>query len=160
MFIHSAFPSCFLIGFSCNRLLVCFRVISSQLLVEFPFIVLEYPVLSVLFYPNLPSFACTFWFIFSIFTVIFFLVLPFSFRSYILQRLSLVLSSSPVFVDFLSAFLVEFPILVLILSSCFLRGSQFSHNLILPQHRLVHLIRLYYSFIYKVVLDLFYSFPS
>ena len=41
---------------------------------------------------------------------------------------------------------------------CFLRGSQFSHKLILPLHRLVNLIQLHYSLIYKVVLDLFYSF--
>ena len=42
----------------------------------------------------------------------------------------------------------------------FLRGSQFSLKLILLLHRLVHLTRLYYSLICKVVLDLFYSFLS
>ena len=36
--------------FSCVPLLVCFRVISFQLLVEFSFVVLECPVFSVLFY--------------------------------------------------------------------------------------------------------------
>ena len=37
------------LGFFCIRLLVCFSVISSQLLIEFSFIVYECPVLSVLF---------------------------------------------------------------------------------------------------------------
>ena len=89
----------------------------------------------------------------------FFLVLPFPFCLYMFQRFSFVLPFWYVFVDFLSAFPIEFPILVLIFSSCFLRGSQFSHKLISPLHRLVHLIWLYYSLICKVVLDLFYSFP-
>ena len=44
--------------------------------------------------------------------------------------------------------------------SCFLRGSQFSHKLILHQHRLVHLTRLYYLLVCKVVCDLFYPFLS
>ena len=59
---------------------------------------------------------------------------------------------------FLSAFPAEFPILVLIFSLSFFMGSQCSHKLISPLHRLVHSIRLYYSLIYKVVLDLFHSF--
>ena len=80
----------------------------------------------------------------------------FSFLSNIFQHLFFVLSFGPVFIDFLLAFSVKFLILILILSSCFLRGSQFSHKLISPQHRLVHLIRSYYSLIHKVVLDLFY----
>ena len=56
------------LGFFFIPLLVCFRVISSQLLIEFSFIVLECPVLSVLFYHlsiSLPSFARTFCFISS-----------------------------------------------------------------------------------------------
>ena len=61
---------------------------------------------------------------------------------------------------FLFALPLEFPILVLIFPSGFLSGSQFSHKLISLLHRLVYLIRLYYSLIYKVVLDLFCSFPS
>ena len=63
LFIHSAFSLSF---YGChilvqNRffyiwLLVCFRVTPSQLLVEFSFVVLECPVLSVLFYPLSISF--------------------------------------------------------------------------------------------------------
>ena len=91
---------------------------------------------------------------------LFFLALPFLICLYMFQRLSFVLSFWPVFVDFSSAFPVEFPILVLIFSSCFLRGSQFSHKLISPRHRLAHIIRLYYLLMYKLVLDLFFPFLS
>ena len=69
-------------------------------------------------------------------------------------------------VEFLSAFAVEFPILVLIFSSCFVRASQFFHKLISPLHRLVHLIRLYYSlirtevYLFLILFSLnFVSFP-
>ena len=96
--------------------------------------------------------------------LLFFLVLPFPFGSYIFQCLSFFfffLSFWLAFVDFfLSAFPVKFPILVLIFLLCFLRGSQFSHKLILLLHRLVNSIWLYYSLIYMLVLDLFYSFLS
>ena len=56
-------------GFTCIWWLICFPIISHHSLVEFPFVILESPVLSV-FYPfsislNLPSFASTFWFISS-----------------------------------------------------------------------------------------------
>ena len=59
LFIYLAFSLCFWLpyfspktfGFSYIRLWVCFRVISPQILVEFSFVVLECPVLSVLFYP-------------------------------------------------------------------------------------------------------------
>ena len=61
---------------------------------------------------------------------------------------------------FLSAFRVEYPILVLIFLSCFLRGSLFSHKLMSLLHRLVRLILLYVSLMYKLVLYSFYSFPS
>ena len=61
---------------------------------------------------------------------------------------------------FLFAFSVEFPILVWTVSPCFLSGSQFPHKLILNLHRLVHLTRLYYSSVCKVVYDLFYLFLS
>ena len=95
---------------------------------------------------NLPSFASIFWFISSSCIVIFcvafsflFLHIPTSFLCVI------VLACFRRF--FLSAFPVEFPILVLIFRSYFLRGSQFSHKLILLLHRLVHLIWLYYSLI-------------
>ena len=43
---------------------VSFCVIPSQLLIESSFVILECPIMFVLFYPfNLPSFARTFWFI-------------------------------------------------------------------------------------------------
>ena len=94
LFIHSAFSLCFFFfwlpyfslktfGFSSIRLLVCFCVISSHLLVEFSFVVFEYHVLSALFYPcryvfNLPSFANISWPI-STTRIVIFLVLPFPF---------------------------------------------------------------------------------
>ena len=59
---------------------------------------------------------------------------------------------------FFFSFPVEFPIPVLNVSSSFLRGSKFSHKLILHLHRLVHLTRLYYSSVCKVLCDLFYLF--
>ena len=67
-FIQSAFLLYFwlpyfcpkLLGFSWIRLLVCFSVISSQLLIEFSFIVLECLVLSVLFYPLSISLSSSF----------------------------------------------------------------------------------------------------
>ena len=74
--------------------------------------------------------------------IVIFLVLFSPFSSHIFQDL-FVLPFWPVFVDFLSAFPVEFP-------SCFfvlLRGSEFSHTTILPLHRLVRLTLLYYSLI-------------
>ena len=71
--------NCF--GFSCIQLLVWFCVISSHLLVEFSFVVLECPVLSVLFYPL----AICLWSSFSHFSV-----LPFPFYLYMFQRLSFV----------------------------------------------------------------------
>ena len=95
--------------------------------------------------------------LFSQVVLLFFLVLSFAFCSHIFQDLS-VLPFWPVFVDFLCGFPVEFPILVLTVSSCFLRGLQFSHTLISPLHRLVHLTLLYYSFICKVIFDLFCLF--
>ena len=72
-----------LFSFSYIRLLVCFRVISSNLLVEFSFVVLEcsvflYCFTLCLYLFNLPSFASTFWFISSSCIVIF-LVLLFHF---------------------------------------------------------------------------------
>ena len=42
-----------LFGFSCIRLSVCFRVISPNLLVEFPFVVLECPALYFLPFLNI-----------------------------------------------------------------------------------------------------------
>ena len=86
----------------------------------------------------------------------FFLVLSFPFSSHIFQDL-FVLPFWPAFVDVISVFPVEFPFLVLTVSSCLLRGSQFSHILISPQHRLVRLTLLY-SLICTVVYNLSCSF--
>ena len=127
-----------------------------NLLVEFPFVVLDCPVLSVLFSLcrylfNFPSFVSTFWFISSSFIVIFLCVAFLTLH---------VPASFLCFIIFLSVFPVGFPIVVLIFSSCFLKGYQFSHKLISLPHRLVHLIRLYYLLIYKLVLDSFFQFPS
>ena len=90
--------------------------------------------------------------------LLFFLVLPFPFCLYTFQHLLFVLSSRPVFVDFficVSSWITH-PDFVFF----FVRGSQFSHKLISPLHRLIHLIRLYYWLIYEIVQDLFHSFPS
>ena len=121
-------------------LLVCFCVMLSQLLIEFSFVVLECPVLSVLFLPFVdislisllsPELSG----LFPQVVLLFFLVFYFAFCSHIFQDLS-VLPFWPVFVViFLSGFPVEFPILVLTVSSCFLKGPQFSHTLISPLHR-------------------------
>ena len=142
------------------RLLVCFCVMPSQLLIEFSFVVSECPVLSVLFSLcrylfNLPSFAKTFWFISSsciaISRVAFsflFPRIPASFFCFI------ILSCFRWF--FYLRFQSNFP--SWFWPFCFLRESQFSHKLISPLHRLVHLTQLYYLLIYKVVFQLFYSF--
>ena len=64
------------------------------------------------------------------------------------------------FRSFLFVFPVEFPIPGLTVSLNFLMRSQFSHKLILHLLRLVHLTRLYYLSVCKVVCDLFYPFLS
>ena len=46
------------------------------------------------------------------------------------------------------------------ISSCFLRGSQYSHKLISLLYILIHSTQLYYSLVCKVVCDLFYLFLS
>ena len=91
--------------------------------------------------------------------LLFFLVLPVLFCSPLFQRPSFFIILA-CFLSFLFAFPVEFPISVLTVSLCFLRGFQFSHKLILHLHRLVLLTQLYYSSVCKVVCDLFYSFLS
>ena len=53
MFSWLPYFSAKLIPFSCIRLLVCVPVISPLLLVEFPFVVLKYPILSDFFLPFL-----------------------------------------------------------------------------------------------------------
>ena len=173
LFIHSSFLLCF---FGCHILVqnrsVSFASSCWYVFVSSPpswwenFLSLFWNVLFCLYcftlcryLFNLPSFASAFYFISSSCVVIFscvafsflFLHIPASFLCFIILAR---------FRRFLSAFSVEFPILVLIFSSCFFRGSQFFYKLISPRHRVVKLIRLYYSLIYKEVLDLFYSFPS
>ena len=65
------------------------------------------------------------------------LILPFPFFFSLQDPASyFVLSFWPFFVKILFAFPVECPVLILIFPSFFLRGSQFSHKLISPQHRL------------------------
>ena len=89
--------------------------------------------------------------------LLFFPMLSFPFSSHIFQDLS-ILPFWPVFVDFLSGFSVELPILVLMVSSCFFGRPRFSHTLISPLHRLDHLTQLYYLLICKVLFDLFCLF--
>ena len=64
--------------------------------------------------------------------LLFFLLLSFPFCSHILKDLSFLSSYWSIFVDFLSAFPLEFRILVLTASSCFLRRSHFSHTKFAP----------------------------
>ena len=71
----------------------------------------------------------------------FFLVLFFPFRPKMFQCIFFVSSFLPVFVDFLSLFLFEFPIQVLIFYSRSIREPQFFYKIVSIQHRLVHLIR-------------------
>ena len=134
LFIHSVFSLCFL---GCHILVQnCSVSIASSywyVFVSSPtwqnFLSLFWNVLFCLYcftlcqyLFNLPSFASTFWFISSSCIVIFF-VLLLSFCLYMFQCLSFILSFWSVFLDFLSTFPVEFLILVLMFSSCFLRGS-------------------------------------
>ena len=173
LLIHSTFLLCFLgaifnpklFGFSCIQLLLCFRVISPPFVGRISFscfgmscfvcIVLPFVDIFLIFLLSQVIFG-----LFPQVVLLFLFVLPFPFCLYMFQRLSYALSFWPVIVDFLSAFPVEFSILVLIFSSCFLRRSQFSRKLISPLHRLVYLIRLYYLLIYKLVLDQFFRFPT
>ena len=151
-------------GFFYIRLLVCFRVTPSQLLIEFSFVVLESPVFSVLFYSLSISLQTSFFgqdfLVYFLKLYCYFPVLPpVPSPPRLFQRLSFLIILA-CFRSFLFAFPVEFPIPVLTVSSCFLRGSQFSHKLIWHLHRLGHLTRVYYSSVCKVVCDLFYLFLS
>ena len=108
---------------------------------------------------NLLSFASTFCFISSSCTVIFSrIAFPFLFQHIPPSFFCFIILAC--FRRYLSAFPVEFSILILTFSSCFLRESQSSHKLISSLHRLVHLTRLHNSLTCKVVLDLSYSFLS
>ena len=169
LFIHSAFSLFLWLPYFCPKsiglfyiqLLVYFHVTPFQLLIEFSFVVLECPVVSVFFFTLfrylfiLPSLVSTFCFFSSSCIVI---VSHVACSFFPLISVSLFRIIRACFRSFLFAFPVEFPISVLTVSSCFLRGSQFSYKLILLQHRLVHLTRLYYSSVCKVVCDLFNSF--
>ena len=141
-----------LFGFCSIQLFVCFSVISFQLLIDFSFIVLEWPLLSVLFdplcislifllspvlsglFPQVPEL-----FFSSVAFSFPFLHIPTSFLCFIIlacfHRFCICVSSwnsNPGF-DF---------------SSAFFRRFQFSRNLLSLLQRLVHLIWLYYSLIY------------
>ena len=103
MFSFPLFPVVDRFFFRCFGM-SCFVYIALPL-VDISLIILLSPILSGLF-PQV--------------VLLFFLVLAFSFYFYIFQRLSFVVSFWPVFVNFLSAFPVEFSVLVLIFPSCFL----------------------------------------
>ena len=142
LFIYSAFSLCFWLpyfspksfGFFCIRLMVCVRVISTQLLIECSFVVLECPVLSVFFLPfvdislifHLSSVLL--WFISSSCIVIFSRV-AFSFLFLYIRY------GFPLFYHFRlfsSAFSVDLPNLVFDFSFMLSEGiANFSHKLIL-----------------------------
>ena len=88
---------------------------------------------------SLPSFAITFWFIFSS-CIVCFAYVPFSFRPNTFMCSSSVLSFLLMVVDLLSAFPVEFPIQVLSFHSCNLVEHWVYQRLISLLHSLVHLI--------------------
>ena len=155
LFIHSAFSLC---RFGCH-ILVQNRSVSFAfgcwyvLLIEFSFIILECPILSIVlpfcrYLFNLPSFASTFWYISSsciasFSCVVFSFPIPIYFSVFIFF-----ITFSCFRRFFLSEFLVGIPILVLTFLSWFLRGSQFSRKLISIQHKFVHFIRLCYYYYY------------
>ena len=160
-FIHSAVSLCFLVAIFLSRIVgfLLHPVVGMFYCHLLPIVdwiffhYLECPILSVWFYPLLISlqsslfrqdFLVYFLKLYSVFSCVVFSFIPFScFRSF-----------------FLSEFLVEIPILVLSFLSWFFRGSQFYRKLISLLHKLVNLIRLYYSLTYMSVLDsLYLSLP-
>ena len=171
LFIHSAFRYVFWLpyfspesfGFSCIRLFSCHLLpitgrnvflcfgMSCFVCTVLPFVSIS---LIFLLSPRICGLFPQVVFLFLLF------VLAFPFCLFMFHCFHIVLSFWPVLVDFLSAFPVEFPFMVLFFTSCFLRWSQCSHQLISSLHRLFHLIWLYYSLNHNVVFDLFYSFPS
>ena len=164
MFSWLPYFSLKLFGFSCIRLLIFFSVISSHLLVEFSFVVLECPVLFVLSYPLSISLKSSFFR--HYFHVYFLKLYCYFFLCCLILFFSICSSVFPLFYHFgrfsdifYLSFQSNFPSWFWFFSSCFLRGSQFSHKLISSLHISVHLIRLYYSLIYKFVLDFFFPFP-
>ena len=144
LFIHSTFSLYF---FGChilvqNRLVSfapvvdMFFVISSQSLIEFSFVVLEYPVLSILFYPlsiSLKySFFCQYFLVYFFKLYHFFLALPFSFLFLQIPASFLCCIILASFRRFLFVFPVEFPILVLIFFALFERILIFSQTNFAP----------------------------
>ena len=125
LFIHLAFSLCFLVAIFSFKIVwfllhpvvdVCFHVTPSQLLIEFSFGYLECPVLSIV----LPFVDISFIFLLSpvlpcLFPqnlLLFFSCVACSFFPCLFQRLSFFIILV-VFLVFLFAFLVEFPISVL-----------------------------------------------
>ena len=158
MFLRLPYFSPKSFGFFYIWLLVYFRVTPSQLLIEFSFVVSECPVLSVLFYPLSISLYSSF---FGQYFLVYFLLLCCYFSPWCLFLLSAYFSSSlsyhsGLFSYFFICVSNRIFIPVLIVSSCFLKGYQYPHKLIFLLHRLVHLTRLYYSSVCKVVCDLFH----
>ena len=160
LFIHSAFSLC---CFGCHiftqnvrslwRPVFGMFLCHAQLLIEFSFVVLKCPVLFLLFYHFSTSLKSPF---FPQNFLGYFLKLYCFFNSCCLfhffptySRIFLFYHFSLFSLIFLSACPVEFPILMLTVSSCLWRGSQFSHSLISPLHWLDRLTLLYYSLICK-----------
>ena len=115
----------------------------------FVFIVL--PFLKICF--NLPSFANTFWFISSSCIVIFpVLLFPFLLHVPAFFLCFIILACFCNFFICVSSRIFHSS---MVLSLFFFRGPRFSRQQISFDHRLVHLIRLYYLLIYMSLLDLF-----
>ena len=118
-----------LFGYFCILLLVYFRVLSPDLLVEFSLFILEYPLLSVLFYPfSISSFFGQYFLVYFLKFYCYFFVLMFLFCPNMLQRFSFVLSFLSDFVDFLYVFPVEFPMQVLMFVCVLLGNPDFLTN--------------------------------
>ena len=133
-------------------------VVGTFLLMEFSFVVFECPVLSILYYPLSTSLLSPeLSGLFPQEVLLFFLVLSFAFCSHIFQVL-FVLPFWTVFVDIFICVSSLIFLLVLTVSSGFLRGAPIFLHTNFALHRLIHLTLLYYSLICKVVFDLFCLF--
>ena len=121
--VDKIFIRCF--GMSCFGCIVLLFVDISSIFLLSPILSGLFPQVVMLFFP------CCLFLSFQLISAPFFVVVL-SFWLFFFE-------------DFLSVFPVEFLILVLIFSSCFLRGSQLSHKLVSHLHRFFHLTRLYYS---------------
>ena len=110
-------------GFSCIRLLACFYVISSQLLVEFSFVVLEchacmYCFTLCRYFFNLSSFTRTFWFL-SLSCIVIITCDAFSFFSLRVPATFLCFFHFSLFRSFFLHFQSNCPSWFLIFPSCF-----------------------------------------